>query len=160
MPEDTPTIAMTYADLAQRLSIKPASAKRLAQRRKWHRVIGNDGVAIVHVPVDAVPNDVAPDVIRDITDDVTNDIIPEVSPPVTPDLTREIAHLEGLVEGLRGQAEADRRRADAADKRADAAERRADAAEARVLDIAADRDAWKRQGQRSLWARWFGGSTD
>lgn len=140
MPQDA-TIAMTYAELARRLSIKPASAKRLAQRNKWHRVIGNDGVALVHVPMSAVPDDIAPDVTPDITDDVPDDVAPEVSPPVAPDLAPRVAHLEGLLEGLRGQLEAE--------------QRRADAAEARVADIAADREAWKHQAQRSLWSRLF-----
>lgn len=138
MSQDSITTAMTYAELARRLNIKPASAKRLAQRRKWHRVTGNDGAALVHVPMTAIPNDVAPDIINDVTDDV----IPDVSPPVTPKITIREAELEGLVKGMHGQIEAERRRADAA--------------EARVVDIAADRDAWKRQAQRSFWSQLFG----
>lgn len=153
MPQDAATIAMTYAELAGRLSIKPESAKRLAQRRKWHRVIGNDGIALVHVPVAAarrnVPDDVTPDATPDATPDVAPDTSPPVITPVTPDLAPRVAHLEGLLEGMREQIEAERGRADA--------ERgRADAAEARVADIAADRDAWRRQAQRSFWSQLFG----
>lgn len=139
MNSETGSVVLTYAELAQRLSIKPASAKRLAQRRKWNRVVGNDGIARVHVPLSAVPGDVPDDVPGDVSDDVT----PSVSPPVTPDLSSHVAHLEGLVEGLRGQLEAE--------------QRRADAAETRARDIAADRDAWRQQAQRSLWSRLFGG---
>ncbi|CAM3536891.1 hypothetical protein PANO111632_20995 [Paracoccus nototheniae] len=153
MAQDTATIAMTYTELAKRLSIKPASAKRLAQRRKWHRVVGNDGVALVHVPKSAVPDDVAPVITDDVADDVSPDKSPPVTPIVTPDLEQKIAHLEGTVEGLRGQVEAEQRRAEAE-------RQRADAAEARVADIASDREAWKRQAQRSLWAKWFGSSSD
>lgn len=130
MNGETGSVVMTYAELAQRLSIKPASAKRLAQRRKWKRIVGNDGVARVHVPLSAVP------------DDVPDDITPSVSPPVIPELSSHVAHLEGIIEGMRGQLEAE--------------QRRADAAESRAKDIAADRDAWRQQAQRSLWARLFG----
>lgn len=146
MNSETGSIVLTYAELAQRLAIKPASAKRLAQRRKWVRVVGNDGVARVHVPLSAVPGDV-PD---DVASDVPDDIIPVVSLPVAPDLVSRIAYLDGIIEGLRGQLEAEKQRAEAEGHRADAAE-------ARVRDIAADRDAWRQQAQRSLWSRLFGG---
>jgi len=139
MNSETGSIVLTYAELAHRLSIKPASAKRLAQRRKWVRVVGNDGVARVHVPLEAVPGDV-PD---DATSDVSDDANPAVSSPVIPELASRMAHLEGVIEGLKGQLEAE--------------QRRADAAEARARDIAADRDAWRQQAQRSLWTRLFGG---
>ena len=145
MPPDT-EIAMTYAELARRLKIKPASAKRLAQRNKWKRVVGNDRVALVHVPMTAVPSDatpnVAPDSTNDVIHDVPDDVAPDASPSVSSDLAPRIAHLEGLLEGMQGQLEAERRRADAA--------------EARVADIAADREAWKLQAQRSFWSRLTG----
>lgn len=139
MNSETGSIVLTYAELAQRLAIKPASAKRLAQRRKWVRVVGNDGVARVHVPLAAVPGDVPDDVASNVPDDV----IPAVSPPGTPKLISHIAYLDGIIEGLKGQLEAE--------------QRRADAAESRTKDIAADRDNWRQQAQRSLWSRLFGG---
>lgn len=145
MNSETGSIVLTYAELAQRLAIKPASAKRLAQRRKWRRVVGNDGIARVHVPLSAVPDDVPDDVASDVPDDVTFD----VSPPVVPDLSSRIAYLDGIIEGLRGQLEAEQ-------QKAESERRRADAAEARTKDIAADRDAWRQQAQRSLWSRLFG----
>lgn len=135
MDSQTGTLVLTYAELAARLSIKPASAKRLAQRRKWHRVVGNDGVARVHVPLSAIPDDILGDVIAPVPDDM--------SPPVAPDLSHRVAHLEGTIEGLMGQLEAE--------------QRRADAAEARARDIALDRDAWRQAAQRSIWSRLFGG---
>ena len=39
--------SLTYAELAQALKITPASANKLARRRRWPRVPGNDGKAIV-----------------------------------------------------------------------------------------------------------------
>ncbi len=147
MNSETGSIVLTYAELAQRLSIKTASAKRLTQRRKWKRVVGNDGIARVHVPLSAVPSDVADDVSGDVSDVVTH----AVSSPVAPDLSSHVAYLDGVIEGLRGQLEAEQ-------QRAEAEQRRADLAEARAKDIAADRDAWRQQAQRSLWSRLFGGS--
>lgn len=145
MNSETGSIVLTYAELAKRLAIKPASAKRLAQRRKWVRVVGNDGIARIHVPLSAVPDDVPDDVASDVTDDVA----PVVSPPASPELVSRIAYLDGIIQGMREQIEAEQ-------QRAEAEERRADAAEARAKDIAADRDAWRQQAQRSLWSRLFG----
>lgn len=139
MNSETGSIVLTYAELAQCLAIKPASAKRLAQRRKWKRIVGNDGIARVYVPLSAVSSDVA------------GDVIPTVSPPVVPDLSSHVSYLNGIVEGLKGQLEAEQ-------QRADAEHRRANAAEARAKDIAADRDAWRQQAERSFWSRLFGGT--
>ena len=146
MNSETGSIVLTYAELAQRLAIKPASAKRLAQRRKWVRVVGNDGVARVHVPLEAVPGDVPDDVANDVTDDAS----PTVSPPASPGLVAHIAYLDGIIQGMTERIEAEQ-------QRANAEQRRADAAEVRAKDLAADRDAWRQQAQRSLWSRLFGG---
>ena len=48
------TVALTYADLAERLGIEVASAKARAVRSRWHRARGNDGRTLVHVPVEAL----------------------------------------------------------------------------------------------------------
>lgn len=128
-------ILLTYAELSERLSIKQASAKRLAQRRKWTRVVGNDGVARVRVPVSLLS--------RRVVGDVADDVTPDITPSVVGDMSSRIAHIEGLLEGLRGQVDAERRRAEAA--------------EARIKDVEQDREAWKAQAQRGLWQRLFGG---
>jgi hypothetical protein len=47
---------MTYAELAAVRGISPASAKRLAQRHRWGRQVGNDGVTRVTVPLPALTN--------------------------------------------------------------------------------------------------------
>jgi hypothetical protein len=52
MGDGTDVRWMTYADLGQARGISPASATRLAFRRKWQRRAGNDGTARVAVPVD------------------------------------------------------------------------------------------------------------
>jgi hypothetical protein len=45
-----PKLRLTYAQLAEARGISKASAERLVRSRKWPRVLGNDGVAIVIVP--------------------------------------------------------------------------------------------------------------
>jgi len=58
------TIALTYRELADRLGIKPESARKTAQRKRWRRSTANDGTARVHVPLEAlvVPGTVPADV--------------------------------------------------------------------------------------------------
>jgi hypothetical protein len=50
MPDGEGTLRMTYAQLAEARGISKASAERLVRNRKWLRLLGNDGVAIVIVP--------------------------------------------------------------------------------------------------------------
>src|SRR5690242_10109495 len=51
MPEgNNQSLRLTYAQLAEARGISKASAERLVRARKWPRILGNDGVAIVIVP--------------------------------------------------------------------------------------------------------------
>src|SRR3954447_4786953 len=51
MPEgDGQSLRLTYTQLAEARGISRASAERLVRARKWPRILGNDGVAIVIVP--------------------------------------------------------------------------------------------------------------
>src|SRR5215207_9320936 len=43
---------MSYEELGQRLGIAAASARRLVNRRRWPKTKGNDGRAVVQVPVE------------------------------------------------------------------------------------------------------------
>lgn len=92
------TISLTYRELADRLGVKPESARKTVQRKRWQRVTGNDGTVRIAVPVDALPQsrDDAPD-------------SPQDSPAV---YARE---LEVRLEGLRMLLQAERRRADTAE---------------------------------------------
>src|SRR4051794_30019293 len=57
MPEGNgQNLRLTYAQLAEARGISKASAERLVRARKWPRILGNDGVAIVIVP----PGETAP----------------------------------------------------------------------------------------------------
>lgn len=129
---------LTYEQLAQRLNIKTASAKRLVQRKKWPRVIGNDG--ITRVKVEGLV--VAPDVGGDIADDV--------SPPL-------VAEIERLKEEL----EAERTRSALAmallrSDRDSEIERLQTAHRRELENMRADRDEWRATATKSLWSKIFG----
>lgn len=151
--------SLTYAELAAALRIEPASANRLARRKRWPRTKGNDGRTRVTVPEDALAR--PPD-------------SPSVSPGDTPPdnpvhaqiarLDRELAHaqiarMEGELAGLREALADARGRAGAAEARAEAAETRASEESAktaqaiaafqslaeRLEEIAAARRPWWRR---------------
>ena len=86
--------SLTYAELAAALRITPASANKLARRRRWPRVPGNDGRVRVAVPEDAlVPRDRPPD---------TPPPSPSDRPPVSPP-DKLIKALEAHVATLKEQ---------------------------------------------------------
>jgi len=101
--------SLTYAELAEVLKITPASANKLARRRRWPRLMGNDGKARVAIPEDAL---VRPDVRREV-------------PPDNP-VHAQIARLEGELAGVREALSEARARADAAEARAQGAETRSE----------------------------------
>jgi len=104
--------SLTYAELAEALRITPASANKLARRRRWPRLMGNDGKARVAVPEDAL---VRPDVPPPSPGD---------SPPDNNPVHVQIARLEGELAGVREAPTEARARAQAAEARAEAAETR------------------------------------
>ncbi len=76
--------SLTYAELAEVLKIMPASANRLARRRRWPRLMGNDGRARVSVPDEAL---------------VRQDSPPDVPPVSPPDATAPPVQGGGDLEG-------------------------------------------------------------
>ena len=54
MDRDGETVALSWADAAVRLGIEIGSVKARARRGRWHRVTGNDGRVLVHVPTAAL----------------------------------------------------------------------------------------------------------
>lgn len=97
------TELLTYRELADRLGMKPESARKTAQRKGWHRTVGNDGLARVIVPVEAF----------DRPERAAEDVPPDNSGV----LVRE---LEARIEVLKDLAAAERRRAEAAEADRDA----------------------------------------
>jgi hypothetical protein len=84
---------MTYEELGLALNITPASAKRLAIRRKWQKGIGPDGKTHVSVPgeyLTAKPS-AAPKVARGKGGDIAF---------VTAPLSQQLEKLEGEIERL------------------------------------------------------------
>ena len=125
---------MTYAELAAVRGISPASAKRLTQRHRWGRQIGNDGVVRVTVPLSALVNPAKTDADTDslspapemtatpiaVTGDIAGDVLDDVSGDVTPATNALIRAIEALREQLAKadqREEAERRRAEHAEHR-------------------------------------------
>ena len=92
------TESLTYKELASRLGVKPESARKMVQRKRWQRVTGNDGVVRIIVPTDALPQSI------DSPPDSQGD-----SPALT------IRELQAKVEGLQELLAVERQRASAAE---------------------------------------------
>jgi hypothetical protein len=157
--------SLTYAELAEALRITPASANKLARRRRWPRIPGNDGKARVSVPEDAlVPRDVPTDSPPPSPLDV-----PPVGPPdnqvhelqaLVARLERELAGVHGELSGVREALDEARARAGAAEARS--SELSADLAAARTATtkaiaayaaLAEPLEALAAERSRSLWDR-------
>lgn len=123
---------LTYHEIASVRGISLASARKYAQKKRWPRVLGNDGQARVQVPDDA-----------EIAATVKDTPIPTDSPTVDPIL---VATLETQISGLKELVESERRRADAEQRRA--------------ADLEKDRDAWREiataNAGKGLFRRLFG----
>src|SRR4051812_1230881 len=86
---DADTVRVTYAELARARGVSMAAARRLAQRHRWPKQIGNDGLSHVVVPAtyltrsepdgSNVPTDVATDVITDVRGDFTGSDVTDSS---------------------------------------------------------------------------------
>ena len=150
--------SLTYAELAEALKITPASANKLARRRRWPRVPGNDGKARVSVPEEAlVRRDSPPDSPPDVPP-----VSPQDSPPPSPP-DNLIKALEAHVATLLSQLAATEARLAAADAResqhvADLAAERAQTAKAiEAFAALAERlDALAAERARPWWRRLAG----
>src|SRR4051794_26012046 len=81
---DAEIVRVTYAELARARGVSMAAARRLAQRHRWPKQIGNDGLSHVLVPATYlarsepdrgdVATDVAMDGITDIAGGVAGDV--------------------------------------------------------------------------------------
>lgn len=128
------TVTLTYRELADRLGVKLASARKTVQRKRWQRIAGNDGTVRINVPIEALP------VPQDVPEDVTPDSGPD--PILFARLEIEIAGLKELVTAERARADAEAARANTEGKRAN--------------DAIHDRDAWRLMAQRPWWRRMTG----
>jgi hypothetical protein len=90
--------SLTYAEMAEALKITPESANRLARRKRWPRVKGNDGRTRVAMPEEAL--------VRQDSPPVRPQDSPQVSPPDSPmdsPPDKLIKALEAHVETLKAQ---------------------------------------------------------
>lgn len=96
---------LAYDEAAKRLNIAVSSVKRQATRRKWPKRRGNDGRALVGIPVARLSGDNTPDSRED-------------SPP--PAHLVQLARLDGEIATLRALLDAERDRRQAAEVDRDA----------------------------------------
>lgn len=146
------TKLLTYAELAEALSITAASAKRLAIRRGWSKTPGNDGKARVAVPVERL----------ELEKPVAGDDTGAVAEAITGDDTRDegkatatvAAILNQHIERLGSELEAIRLKLELTERERDT--ERARAAQVEVLnavleverrrsdEIRQERDKWEK----------------
>ena len=155
------TRSLTYAEMAEALKIRPQSANRLARRKRWPRVKGNDGRTRVAVP----------------EEELVRPADPPVSPTASPP-DKLIKALEAHVETLKAQlavaearlaateARAEKLTAELADRDGALASERAKVeaertkADKAIAEFAALADALTRiaaERVRPRWWRWLAG---
>ena len=125
------TRRMTYAELGEARGISPKSAERLAQRRRWPRQVGNDGMARVVVPI-------GEDRVTPRRQGLTSspDIATRRGVTSTPYIGDVIgAAIHDLVAPLSAQLEHERTRADRAERRADEERTVAEKLRAELIDL-------------------------
>ena len=120
------TETLTYKELAVRLGIKLASARRLVMRKRWPKAKGNDGETRITIPVEALER---PDDSHD--DDHTDN-----------HNASHIKDLQAKIEALNEVLSSERQRADACEKRAVSAE--------------SDRDRWHAEAVKPWWRKVVG----
>jgi hypothetical protein len=144
---------MTYAELASVRGISPASAKRLAQRHRWGRQVGNDRITRVTVPLEFLEkslvfkeSDVAPDkrVMSPTTGTTPPGVAGDVADDVADDVAPVTAALSRAVETLREQLEIANGRADRAERRIDELQAALVEERRRVIAILTRRPWWRR----------------
>ena len=113
------TVWLSYDELATRLKITPASARRLVARNKhWARRIANDGRALVAVPTERLPPDTPPDASSDIAPDAGPDDTPDATHDARDDITeivrvfaQQIERLGKDLDAMKAERDAERARA-------------------------------------------------
>ena len=138
---------LTYDGLAEALGINPDSARRLVARRRWPKKPGNDGRALIAVPLDRLPPDNPPDRDPDIREDATPDVTPVV-PPDTSAILPPVHALQARVTELEAELRTERERSAGLSALAEAERRHA-------AEIRADRDAWRMQADRLAARSWW-----
>ena len=92
------TESLTYKEIADRLGTLPESARKLAKRRRWQKIKGNDGEVRICVPVSYF-----------------EDARVSAQEPAQDDDREPSRELQIMIDGLKALLESERRRADAAE---------------------------------------------
>ena len=139
--------SLTYAELAAALKITPESANRLARRKRWPRVKGNDGRTRVAAPEDALIRQDSP---LDNPLDSPPDMLIKALEAHVETLKAQLAAAEARAEGLMADLASERAKVEAERTRADKA----------IAEFAALADALTRiaaERVRPWWWRWLAG---
>lgn len=180
------TRIMTYAEIEEALSLKPASARQLVRRQGWRRIPGNDGRTRIEIPFEEFERALKRGVEAPVDAEETETDAPVESAVESPLegalVTALTSHIERLERALADSetalsaatAERDTERAAAVAAREEAliargaldvarvqleAEReRTAAADQRAEEVAADRDRWHAAAtaRRPWWRRLAG----
>lgn len=176
-PVTDPVRWLGYDELAQALGIERESARRLVIRKRWRRSKGNDGKAIVAVPLDALPRSVTAPSTGEAPGHATGDDTGQDRPqeaafvtaeapagedPRTGDVTgADPGHVTGLAVLTRHIERLERELEDAKGKAAerDALTGQVEALKAVLDEVRRDRDRWHEAATarpRSWWRRLVG----
>ncbi len=139
--------SLTYAELAEALKITPESANRLARRKRWPRVKGNDGRTRVAVPEEALVRPVMP---------LDKPLDSPADSPVDSPQDTLIKALEAHVETLKQQLAGTETRLTAADASLAAEQAKTEKAIAAFAALAERLDALAAERAKSWWRRLAG----
>jgi hypothetical protein len=151
------TVRLTYAELAEARGVSLGAARRMVQRHKWPKQVGNDGLSRISVPAtfltrsDPVNTDIVAAIANDVPTNVAPDVpvdaaglqviargeavvaFADVGRDVAADVATDVA--KDVIATLREQLMTERERADRAEDRAREAENRTRETEVRVREL-------------------------
>jgi hypothetical protein len=138
------TASLTYVEIAARFGVTTASARNLVRRKGWPKTLGNDGLARIVVPSDAIPD--APPVRGEGS--TVQPLEADTHAVALATLERHVARVERELETLRSERDAER--IVAASHGAMVA-----ALQATLDAVREDRDRWAAQAERLAARRWW-----
>ena len=143
------TRLMTYAELGEAIGRSEIAARSVAIRKRWRRVLGNDGKARVAIPVETLERLQAKADARAVEQPEPEPVEQsDTQPDDRPDARALIAMLEARVAELDAEVKQGR----AAITRAAVLEAQLDAERERLAEMRQDRDRWHAEATaRRLW---------
>jgi hypothetical protein len=146
------TASLTYQEIAARFGVTTPSARNLVRRKGWPKTLGNDGLARIVVPSDAIPDEPPMrgegSIVQPSRLDEGSTVQPsedEAHVVAIQALERHIERLEAEVASLRAEREAERVVASAHGATMAALQAATD-------ELRAERDRWH-DAAKAAWAR-------